>query len=116
MTSARPRSGAARFGLLVVALVHLLATAALPLTHTHALAGAADRVIAAGGDGDDRSAPGHPDFCTICSTLTHVRMAPDLAVAVSAAADVLAIAGTSPRSVISSRVFAAAQPRAPPSV
>ncbi len=114
MTLRRPRSGTARFGLLVVALVQVLATAALPFLHTHR-ASAPIEVIGSDESGQDRSAAPHDEStCTVCRTLATAAaamLAPSLADAVTVPMAAVP-AGDDP--AVPSARFASPQSRAPP--
>ena len=114
MALTQPRSGAARLGLLVVALLHLLATSALPYTHTHEPPDLAAGVSATPLESDTGSQPGHSDLCTICRTLVHAQLNPVFATLVALPADVVVLSGTAEDDVATPQHSTLSQPRAPP--
>lgn len=76
MISTRPRSNAARFRLLVVALLHFVATAALPFTHAHSPVQSAADVVAELTDAEPGSQRIHADLCAACRTLMNAQAGP----------------------------------------
>jgi hypothetical protein len=62
-------------GLLIVALLHLMATAALPFTHSHELPDPVVGVSATPLDTDGGPQQDH-DLCTVCRTLVHAQVIP----------------------------------------
>jgi hypothetical protein len=113
MTSTRP-SNAARFGLLIAALVHLLATAALPFTHAHAPPESGREVLAGPPGADPGPERGHPDLCTACRTLTSVQAGPAAATAGAAPAESIVVDRPYDGTAGDPHRFTLSQPRAPP--
>lgn len=114
MTSPRLRSIAARLGLLVFALLHFMATAALPFTHTHALPGATNEVSA--GPLDDEGGPqsGHTDTCAVCRTLAHAQAEAADSAVTAGPAEIVAAELSSNETAAARQSFTHARPRAPP--
>jgi hypothetical protein len=76
MTQAPTRPRAFRAALLLLAALHVLSAATLPLTHRHALRGGPDVVRTAEDSAGTAGADLHP--CTVCRTLA-ATFAPDAA-------------------------------------
>ena len=113
MIPIRPRSGMVRCGLVIVALLHLVATAALPFTHTHAPADRFDEVSAGPHEGEGGSAHGHT-ACTICRTLAGAQAAPLLPTVAAAPALPETVSSSDAEGRTTPATFTSSRPRAPP--
>ena len=116
MTSTRPRSNAARFGLLAVALLHFVATAALPFTHAHAPVQSAAEVLAPLPGTESESQQVHTDLCAVCRTLATAQVGPVPPAFGSTLSASVAPDRAQDETAAALQSFTLSQPRAPPIV
>ena len=114
MSSRRPRSNAARLRLLVVALLHFAATAALPFTHTHTPVQSAAEVLAQLPGTESGPQQVHTDLCAACRTVMSAQTAPVPAVVDTAPSGRLVQDRSHDETVANPQSRTLSQPRAPP--
>jgi hypothetical protein len=76
MTASRATSRTTRFGLLIVAVIHIVTAATLSFTHGHVPSDAVVSVSSASEDGDGGSRSAHGDVCVICQAFGSAHVTP----------------------------------------
>ncbi|HSK18478.1 MAG TPA: hypothetical protein VK912_05020 [Longimicrobiales bacterium] len=114
MISTRPRSSAARCTLLVVALLHFVATAGLPFTHAHAPVQSAAEVLAQLPGTESGPQEVHTDLCAVCRTLTTAQSGPVLPGVATAPSASVVLDRSHDETAADLQSFTLSQPRAPP--
>jgi len=115
MTASRATTRTTRFGLLIVAVVHILTAATLSFTHGHIPSRAGDHSAIAGAEeGHGGQPPGHADVCVICQAVGSAHVSP--AASRTFIDPVHALAGAEYDSVLlpALRTYSSASPRSPP--
>ncbi|MGH7447511.1 MAG: hypothetical protein ACRELT_08115 [Longimicrobiales bacterium] len=114
MTALRPRSGRARYGLLIVAVIHVFTAATLSITHGHAPPAPADQPVIVAPAGDSGAQPAHADICIICQTFGSQQLQHTTAQTFTLPAAVPPAAASDRTHIAAARTFSIASPRAPP--
>jgi hypothetical protein len=113
MLASHSRSRAARCGLLIVAVIHLVTAATLPFTHAHLPPDAAAGPVVAAAEGESGSLPVHADICVICQAFgsAHVTHTPAQTFAAGTAAQAAVVLH---QTKIVAPAYSSSHPRAPP--
>ena len=108
-------SRSTRYGLLIVAMIHIMTAATLSFTHGHIPSDAAGRsVVAATDDGDGGSRPGHTDACVICQTLSSTHVSSVASKTITEPVHAPVGAESDPMTLPSVPTYSSASPRGPP--
>jgi hypothetical protein len=107
-------SRATRFGLLIVAAIHIMTAATLSFTHGHIPSDAAVSVTSASEDGDGGSRPAHADVCVICQALGSAHVTPVSAKTFGEPVHAAILAVSGYLALPSVQTYSSASPRGPP--